>query len=37
MQNVAPTHLLDGRLFDFKNMHIGAGVAEGDIAFDADS
>ena len=36
MQNVAPSHLLDGKLFDYKNMHIGESVAEGDTAFDAD-
>ncbi len=34
MHNVAPTHLLDENLFDFKNMLLGQKVAEGDIAFD---
>jgi tRNA 2-thiocytidine biosynthesis protein TtcA len=34
MQNVKPSHLLDGNLFDFKNMQLGATVEEGDIAFD---
>ena len=34
MQNVKPSHLLDGNLFDFKNMQLGAVVDEGDIAFD---
>jgi tRNA 2-thiocytidine biosynthesis protein TtcA len=34
MQNVAPTHLLDENLFDFKNMLLSQKVAEGDIAFD---
>ncbi|NOU00459.1 MAG: tRNA 2-thiocytidine(32) synthetase TtcA [Gallionella sp.] len=34
MQNVAPTHLLDENLFDFRNMLLGQKVAEGDIAFD---
>ncbi|PIV15481.1 MAG: tRNA 2-thiocytidine(32) synthetase TtcA [Gallionellales bacterium CG03_land_8_20_14_0_80_55_15] len=34
MQNVSPSHLLDGNLFDFKNMQFGQEVAEGDIAFD---
>ena len=34
MQNVAPSHLLDGRLFDFRNIHLGDIVAEGDVAFD---
>lgn len=34
MQNVKPSHLLDGGLFDFKNMQLGAKVDEGDVAFD---
>jgi tRNA 2-thiocytidine biosynthesis protein TtcA len=34
MQNVAPSHLLDGGLFDFKNLKLGDVVAEGDVAFD---
>ncbi len=34
MQNVAPSHLLDGGLFDFKNIKLGDVVAEGDVAFD---
>ncbi|MDH4234910.1 MAG: tRNA 2-thiocytidine(32) synthetase TtcA [Gallionella sp.] len=34
MQNVAPSHLLDGSLFDFKNLCLGDAVAEGDVAFD---
>jgi tRNA 2-thiocytidine biosynthesis protein TtcA len=34
MQNVAPSHLLDENLFDFKNMLLGQKIAEGDIAFD---
>jgi tRNA 2-thiocytidine biosynthesis protein TtcA len=34
MQNVAPSHLLDGKLFDFKNIQLGEKVAEGDTAFD---
>jgi len=34
MQNVAPSHLLDGGLFDFKNIREGAKVAEGDVVFD---
>jgi tRNA 2-thiocytidine biosynthesis protein TtcA len=34
MQNVKPSHLLDGGLFDFKNMQLGAAVEEGDVAFD---
>jgi len=34
MQNVAPSHLLDGNLFDFKNICLGDVVAEGDVAFD---
>ncbi len=34
MQNVVPSHLFDGRLFDFKGMQLGQEVAIGDIAFD---
>lgn len=34
MQNVKPSHLLDGGLFDFKSMQLGAKVDEGDVAFD---
>jgi len=34
MQNVKPSHLLDGKLFDFKNIQPGAVVEEGDVAFD---
>ena len=34
MQNVAPSHLLDGNLFDFKNIQMGDAVGEGDVAFD---
>lgn len=34
MQNVKPSHLLDGSLFDFKDMQLGAKVDEGDVAFD---
>jgi tRNA 2-thiocytidine biosynthesis protein TtcA len=34
MQNVKPSHLLDGELFDFKHVQIGAKVAEGDTVFD---
>jgi tRNA 2-thiocytidine biosynthesis protein TtcA len=34
MQNVKPSHLLDGSLFDFKGIKVGDAVAEGDIAFD---
>jgi tRNA 2-thiocytidine biosynthesis protein TtcA len=36
MQNVKPSHLLDGGLFDFKNMQLGAAVDEGDVAFDQE-
>jgi tRNA 2-thiocytidine biosynthesis protein TtcA len=36
MQNAAPSHLLDGRLFDFNNMQPGASVISGDTAFDGD-
>jgi tRNA 2-thiocytidine biosynthesis protein TtcA len=34
MQNIKPSHLLDGGLFDFKNMQLGTAVEEGDVAFD---
>jgi tRNA 2-thiocytidine biosynthesis protein TtcA len=34
MQNIKPSHLLDGSLFDFKNLKMGDEVSEGDIAFD---
>ena len=34
MQNVAPSHLLDSALFDFRNIQPGAKLAEGDTAFD---
>ncbi|MFA6121311.1 MAG: tRNA 2-thiocytidine(32) synthetase TtcA [Sideroxydans sp.] len=34
MQNVKPSHLLDGGLFDFKDMQLGSKVDEGDVAFD---
>ncbi len=34
MQNIKPSHLLDGNLFDFKNMVLGSKIDEGDVAFD---
>jgi tRNA 2-thiocytidine biosynthesis protein TtcA len=34
MQNIAPSHLLDNKLFDFKNVRESGKVAEGDTAFD---
>ncbi len=34
MQNAKLSHLLDGNLFDFKNMKVGDAVGEGDVAFD---
>jgi len=34
MQNVKPSHLLDGELFDFRNIQPGEKVAEGDSVFD---
>ncbi|MGA7595987.1 MAG: tRNA 2-thiocytidine(32) synthetase TtcA [Gallionella sp.] len=34
MQNVAPSHLLDSRLFDFRNLEPGDRLAEGDTVFD---
>jgi tRNA 2-thiocytidine biosynthesis protein TtcA len=36
MQNVKPSHLLDAKLFDFRNILPGAPVDEGDVAFDQD-
>ena len=36
MQNIAPSHLLDGSLFDFKSLKLGDTVPEGDVAFDDD-
>lgn len=36
MQNVVPSHLADGELFDFKTVNAtGAPVKDGDIGFDA--
>ncbi|MDQ3267785.1 MAG: tRNA 2-thiocytidine(32) synthetase TtcA [Pseudomonadota bacterium] len=34
MQNVKPSHLMDSKLFDFKNIKVGDTVEEGDVAFD---
>jgi tRNA 2-thiocytidine biosynthesis protein TtcA len=34
LQNVTPSHLLDGDLFDFKNLSQELQAAEGDIVFD---
>ncbi len=34
MQNVKSSHLMDGKLFDFKNINVGDMVDEGDVAFD---
>ena len=34
MQNIKPSHLLDGNLFDFKGIQLGTQVEEGDVAFD---
>ncbi len=34
MQNVRPSHLMDNKLFDFKNINVGDMVDEGDVAFD---
>ena len=35
MQNVKPSHLLDGSLFDFKGLMLGDTLAEEEVAFDA--
>jgi tRNA 2-thiocytidine biosynthesis protein TtcA len=38
LQNVAPSHLMDAKLFDFKGVSAsGVEDAEGDIAFDAEA
>jgi len=34
MQNVVPSHLADGRLFDFAGLTLETAIDEGDIAFD---
>jgi len=34
MQNVKPSHLLDGSLFDFRQIRIDDTVEDGDVAFD---
>ncbi len=34
MQNAKLSHLLDGNMFDFKNMKVGDVVGGGDMAFD---
>jgi tRNA 2-thiocytidine biosynthesis protein TtcA len=36
MQNVAPLHLMDGKLFDFKNMPLGQADVAGDLVFDSE-
>lgn len=36
MQNVAPSHLMDGKLFDFKNMLLGQTDVAGDLVFDSE-
>ena len=36
MQNVAPSHLMDGKLFDFKNMQLGQADGVGDLVFDSE-
>ena len=34
MQNIKPSHLLDGNLFDFKSIKVGDAVDGGDVVFD---
>ncbi|MES1981039.1 MAG: tRNA 2-thiocytidine(32) synthetase TtcA [Pseudomonadota bacterium] len=34
MQNVKPSHLMDGNMFDFAGLKLGDAVDEGDVAFD---
>ena len=35
MQNIVPSHLADGDLFDFHGLTLDTPIEEGDIAFDA--
>ena len=35
MQNIVPSHLADGKLFDFHGLTLDTPVEEGDIAFDS--
>jgi len=38
LQNIVPSHLADGALFDFKGLHVGVGLDAmdgGDTVFDA--
>jgi len=34
LQNIVPSHLADGTLFDFRGVQVGDAVDEGDTAFD---
>ena len=36
MQNVAASHLMDDKVFDFRNIRTGENLAEGDTAFDRE-
>ena len=36
MQNIKPSHLLDGKLFDFKDLKMGVPFNEGDLVFDEE-
>lgn len=36
MGNIVPSHLMDGKLFDFRSLTVETEVAEGDIAFDEE-
>jgi tRNA 2-thiocytidine biosynthesis protein TtcA len=37
LQNIVPSHLADTTLFDFRGLHIGDSVPEGDMAFDKET
>ena len=36
MSHVVPSHLLDGKLFDFKGLTVDTEVEQGDVAFDEE-
>ncbi|GHA70000.1 tRNA 2-thiocytidine biosynthesis protein TtcA [Formosimonas limnophila] len=36
MSSVVPSHLLDGKLFDFKGLTVDTEVEQGDVAFDEE-
>jgi tRNA 2-thiocytidine biosynthesis protein TtcA len=36
MSSIVPSHLLDGKLFDFKGLTVDTEVEQGDVAFDEE-